>query len=804
MTLLGLWAERLVRSFWPLWSIVIAGLAALAFGAQDRLPLEEFWFGLVSTLAGAAWALVWGIRQFRRPTRDEALARVDARLPGRPIAALMDRPALGGSDPAGQALWAAHQARMADRAAKAARVPPDLKLAARDPFALRYVALLAFVMAALFGSLWQAAAVTGLVPRPLAEAQATGPTWEGWAEPPAYTGKPVLYLGDQTGDDLSLPVGTKVKLRFYGDPGKLILAETVSDRTAPPPASAPAQDFVIRQSGHLAVEGPGGHDWVVTAVPDRPPTVTAGGPVTREPDGKFGLKFEAADDYGVMKGEVVVTLDPAAVDRRYGLAIDPEPSALAPVTLDLPMPMTRDRTKVAATLTDNLSESLLSNMPITLTLSVSDAAGQTGTAPTIKAVLPGRRFFDPLAQALIEQRRDLMWNRANAPLVTQMLKAATWKPEGFITNDRAYLRLRVLIRQLDAAGPTMSTEARDQIVGELWKIAVMFEEGDLASALERLRRAEDRLSEAIKNGASPDEIDKLMQDMRQALNDYMRQQAQQNGQQQDQAQNGQPSMTMTQDQLQGMLDKLQELMKQGRMDEAQQLMDQLRQFMDNMRVTQGGPGQPGQNGGQQAMRDLGQALKDQQGLADDAFKGLQGQAQQGGDGTDPTTGQGLADRQKQLRDKLDQLKRQGQLPGAGTPDGQSGQQQLDQAGRAMDDAEKALREGDLSGALDSQAQAMEAMRQGMQDFNRALADSSQPGGQGNTATASKDDPGNQRDPLGRSLGTEGRMGTDSNMLQGPDVYRRAQDLLDEIRKRAGEQNRPADERNYLKRLLDLF
>ena len=37
-----------------------------------------------------------------------------------------------------------------------------------------------------------------------------------------------------------------------------------------------------------------------------------------------------------------------------------------------------------------------------------------------------------------------------------------------------------------------------------------------------------------------------------------------------------------------------------------------------------------------------------------------------------------------------------------------------------------------------------------------------------------------------------------------DVYRRAQELLDEIRKRAGEQGRPDQERSYLKRLLDLF
>ncbi|MFN4130908.1 MAG: DUF4175 family protein, partial [Paracoccaceae bacterium] len=47
-------------------------------------------------------------------------------------------------------------------------------------------------------------------------------------------------------------------------------------------------------------------------------------------------------------------------------------------------------------------------------------------------------------------------------------------------------------------------------------------------------------------------------------------------------------------------------------------------------------------------------------------------------------------------------------------------------------------------------------------------------------------------------------GSDRNMLQGEDVYRRAQDLLDEIRRRTGDQQRPEAERDYLRRLLDMF
>ena len=120
-------------------------------------------------------------------------------------------------------------------------------------------------------------------------------------------------------------------------------------------------------------------------------------------------------------------------------------------------------------------------------------------------------------------RRDLLWYRANAPRSVQILKAVTHRPEGFIRNERAYLRLRVVMRDLDSATAGLTPEARDVMADELWEIALLVEEGDLASALQRLQRAQDRLDEAIRNGADPSEIDELMQEMREALNDYMQQ-----------------------------------------------------------------------------------------------------------------------------------------------------------------------------------------------------------------------------------------------------------------------------------------
>lgn len=834
LTLLGLWAERLTRAFWPLWSILIVVLAVLAFGVQDRLPLEVFWTGAVAAVLGLGWGIWYARQRWQAPTRIDAMARLDARLPGQPISALRDTQAIGTTDPASQAVWAAHRARMAERVANAKPIRPDLRLAERDPFALRYVALTALVMALIFGSIWRLGTAGGMLPGAGAGQTAdAGPTWEGWAQPPAYTGKPTLYLNDMAAGGLDLPVGTRIQTRFYGDAGSLTLAETVSRRTEVPPASDPVQDFTIAQSGEIAISGAGGRSWQVDATPDAPPTVATAGPITREGDGRLKQPFAAKDDYGVVAGKVTFTLDPAAVDRRFGLAVEPE--ARDPVVLDLPIPLTGNRAEFTETLIDDLSEHPFANLPVTMVLSVTDAAGQEGTSPPEKLVLPGKRFFDPLAAAIIEMRRDLLWSRANAGRATQILKAITNRPEDLIRNQRAYLRLRVAIRQLDAQQATMTVEQRDELAAEFWSIALLVEQGDLQSAFERLQRAQDRLDEAIRNGADQAEIDQLMQDMRQALTDYMRQMAQE-AERNPQSQMAQdmPGMTMSGDQLQQMLDELQRAMEEGRTADAAQMMETLRQMMQNMQVVQGqGQGQGGP--GQQAMRELGQTLRDQQSLSDDAYRGMQdgpqgeggqqpgelGEGQQGEgqqDGGDQPgqqrpgggSGEDFAQRQRELRDRLNGLNNGQMLPGPGTEQGNEGRRNLDEAGRAMDEAERALREGDLSGALDRQAEAMEALRDGMRNLGEALAQENrqqnpqQPGSDGENRFGEAE-PRGQRDPLGRDMnGSSDRMTSQGNMLQDKDVYRRAQDLLDEIRRRSGEQQRPESERDYLRRLLDLF
>ena len=53
-------------------------------------------------------------------------------------------------------------------------------------------------------------------------------------------------------------------------------------------------------------------------------------------------------------------------------------------------------------------------------------------------------------------------------------------------------------------------------------------------------------------------------------------------------------------------------------------------------------------------------------------------------------------------------------------------------------------------------------------------------------------------------GEGAQIGTDQQMLGSNDAGKRAQELLEELRRRSGERLRPEDELEYFRRLLDQF
>jgi uncharacterized protein (TIGR02302 family) len=404
-------------------------------------------------------------------------------------------------------------------------------------------------------------------------------------------------------------------------------------------------------------------------------------------------------------------------------------------------------------------------------------------------------------------RRDLLWSVANANRVIRMMRMVRYQPDTEFRDPESLIAFSAILDNLELARDGGILDAKlPGIAEELWSLAIEIEEGDVNDALQRMREAQERLSQAMKNGASPQEIERLMQELKEANENYMRQLRQQNERAErnefDQSTPGE-QMNMDMADIQAMMDRIQELMEQGRMAEAQQALEELQEMMENLRLSENGQGG---EGGQSSAQGLSDLLQDQQDLSDDAFNDLQqefsnpdgqeSQGEQGGEGQQQ--GSDFADRQGQLRERLENDR--SAIEGELGDEGEDAQRSLEQAERAMRRAQSALEDGDLDGAVDQQAQAMDALRQAIRDVNRAQRSENSDAEQGN----SDQQEGQGRDPLGRPQGGDGSSGTAEARREGQDREAQAAELLDEIRRRAGDRERSETERDYLKRLLDRF
>ncbi|MDH5798652.1 MAG: DUF4175 domain-containing protein, partial [Paracoccaceae bacterium] len=570
LTRAGLAVERALKAFWPLGSIFLFVLSAIAFGLHDILPLAVLFAAGVLVIAALAVAVVLGFRRFSMPLGLDAVRWLDETATGAPLEALSDMPALGKSDPASIALWRLHQNRMAEAVRSLRPRAPSLQLAGLDPYGIRLIALWAVSLAIIFGAPARVLTLAEIMPGEGQSVIAQGPLWEGWVQPPSYTGKPGLYLADQSAQTFAVPAGSMVTIRLYGSPGKVAVHHDLGDELVEN-VEASVQKFEVMRSGQLKIEGPGGRSWDLAVIPDAPPEVALLGWPERGLSGEFTLRYAASDDYGVEKGEVAVSLALEQVKRVHGLSVEPE--ALPPVVGNLSLPVGGNLQDFQGEYRENLEKHPWAGLPVTLKASVVDAAGQTGTSQSKAITLPSRRFFDPLARALIEQRRDLLWSAENSLRVSQVLRAVIHRPEEFFDAQANYLTLSVAISRLEGGTLSDDPEIRDEVAEALWAIAIGIEDGNIADARARLEQAQKRLQQAMESGATEEELAELMQELRDAMKDFLQELAQQESQDNRRFSENSNVQELTQEQLDSLLSQLQELMEQGRMAEAEQLLD---------------------------------------------------------------------------------------------------------------------------------------------------------------------------------------------------------------------------------------
>ena len=825
----------------PLLIVISLFLSFSWFGLFPRLP-DVARIGLLILFALSGVAALYPLRFFRMPSAAEVDRRIEAanRLSHSPVQVQTDRPS-GAESIFSQALWREHQKRMAERLSSLGADRPRSRVPDYDRWGLRALAGLLFVTALAFSfGPFGGRVSDGFVAR--AARDTVPPRIDAWVTPPAYTGKAPLFLtadANQAVQTFSVPQGSDVSLRVTGGSGEETLSYADAGGNAraiepaapkdPAAASSQATPKVRQFSGKLDSNGTltlksGESDlgrWAFAVIPDKPPAIRFVGEPKRAVNGAIELNYQIDDDYGAASAKAVFELsDPPAAGAHtlYG-----------PPDLPLTLPRRGGKTNVAKT-TKDLTEHVWAGTSVKLTLSVTDDAGHTATSDTRTLAMPERPFANPLARAVIEQRRMLALDTNAKPRVLDLMDAITLRPEDTFDNLSNYLAI------MSARSRLKLSESDDQlrnVVSYLWEIALGIEEGNLSAAERRLRQAQQALQDAIKNGASDQEIAKAMKELREAMNQFLQefaQRAQQNPNAPQMQQNGRE---LRKSDIDRMMDQIENLAKSGDRDKAQQLLSELQDMMNNLQAGRQQQGGEQDSELRQQMDKLGDIMRRQQEMMNDTFRLDQmqrGQRGQGGEqqqlGEDGEQGQSdgqqqqpgpgqdrdplgrpkmspkdfadalkqLQEGQGQLQSELDQLKKG--LEGLGMEPNEG----FGEAGKSMGNAERSLGEGDGDQAVGHQGRALEALRRGAKDMMKQMQ--AMQGDQGGSEQGGRQQDAD-RDPLGRPRATNGP--DDGTSVKVPDEIdvQRARQILDAIRKRLGNALSPDIERSYLERLLEL-
>ena len=192
------------------------------------------------------------------------------------------------------------------------------------------------------------------------------------------------------------------------------------------------------------------------------------------------------------------------------------PSLVAAPRADLALPGASGGIGDGETTLD-LSDHPWAGAQVKMVLVAHDEGGNEGRSEPVTITLPEKPFTNPLARALVEQRRNLVLNPRRKKDVATALDALMIAPDHFGTNASVYLGLRYAETSLDNA---QSDQQLVEVADFLWAMAQQIENGDLSDAERALRAAEKELREAIDRRASDQEIQKLTQNLRVAMDKF--------------------------------------------------------------------------------------------------------------------------------------------------------------------------------------------------------------------------------------------------------------------------------------------
>jgi uncharacterized protein (TIGR02302 family) len=820
---LSAWLTVVLERLWPLLLpllLTIAIFLCLSWFGIFRMIPDFLRLGLLGLFILAVPACLYLLSKFRLPEHTEISRRLEEVniLDHQPISVQSDGLATNADDPFAQALWEEHRKRMAERIRDLKSGPPQTRVPEHDPWGLRAVVGLLLVVAFAFSGGPLGGHLSDVF-RSHGRSDAIPPRIDAWVNPPRYTGRAPLFLTSAASTDekqFTVPQDSTLIIRIIGGSGyeTATLASSDGEATDFAPvkeqgatedaaaAKSKPRNFEVRLSADSTValydDGAVRSTWSFTVIPDQPPTIRFTKDPSSAANGTMEVFYELKDDYGASSAL-------ARIEQAVPADKDARPLFKAP-DLPLALPRRGEQPKEMKT-TKDLTEHPWAGSEIHMTLMATDDAKQQASSETRTLVMPERPFANPLARAVVEQRRILALDANAKPDVLNTLDAITLWPEETIKNASHYLALRSVRSRLSLA---RSDDQLREVVAYMWQVARGIEDGALSDAERRLREAQEALKQALERGASQEEIEKRMAELRSAMNEYLREFAQKAQKNPNMAQMPNPNvMELRQEDINRMLDQIEDLAKQGSKDQAQQLLSELENMLNNLQAGQNQQGQNSQQGAmKQQMDKLGDLMRRQKQMMNETHRleqqrqnGMQqdyGQNQQGEQGQMSEEDiakalRGLQEGQNKLQSDLDQMMKD--LQGLGIKPGKD----FGEAGKSMGEAGQSLGEADGGQALDQQSNALDALRRGGQDMMKQMQQAMSQDGQ--TGQGGQRQNG-RFDPLGRPQNNEGGPGPERNDMLPKDVdIQRARQILEEIRRRLGNALSPQMEKDYLERLL---
>lgn len=811
---LTLLSERLTEALWQAVCVLMALLALALSGALLWLP--GWLHGGLVMFCGAAFGglLVSGLQNLHWPSKAEAEARLDQSAPHHPLRALRDlwQPAPGAGSPLSQALWRAHQTQARAALSRLKVLPPRPILAQRDPWGLRFVPLFALVLALplVHGDALNRLRVAFSPDWGRASA-AHSQTVDLWITPPAYTGAPSVQRrqgrqgqqGQQatlpppaspasSDGPLAVPQGSQVVVLIHQarQPVVEIADQALSTSPLAPQQGHDNGSFRLdttlsaptdpQQSLRVLDQGAEIARWPLIITPDLPPQVAFRSPPSQESrKGQLLLPYQISDDYGV----TALTAEISRPDQ---------PPRLFP----LPLPAAIGTGPLQGQAVLSLASDRWAGLPVTLRLTATDAAGSLAVTPAVPLTLPERAFSNPVARKIAAIRRAII----DAPARQReqhlsALAALAEDTQGYQGTLSVFMALRVATIRL-AYGPYpvgWPHVAQPDVIDLLWQAAVRVEEGTRGDAEQRMMDAQAALDEALANNASSQEIAEKIQQLRLAIQDYMRALLAQMPQLspedlaflQGLPSPSQDGASVDPESLDSLLRHLHELDSLGAHAAAQALRAQIAEMVNTLRRAQP-PDAQALRALRQSMGALSQVIEQQKKVLDQTFA-----AQTGSRDQRLARAPALAEAQQQAAQSLRALGQGLPLPPA-----------LQQAEEAMETAHSELDQGNLYRANDAQQEALSALQSGAQQMMRQMMQSlSQSQSAPLLLPGSPHGSGSGRpDPLAQSPNTtEGE-----TTLPGEGTASRARSIQNELRRRANDPTLSPDERTYIRRLLEPF